>query len=274
MDLFEMLAAAFGIAMRLADLLLEYLKVIAWPLTVLALALLYKRPLIGMLGRLRKASGWGATVELENEARELADESAEIAGKTSEDQAEPSAADEPEQQTTQEATAPPEISSGADIQHALATAEALRQTVNALERAHEALVEHDRERTLQQRRPVFSDARTGRFVMNARWEELVKEAMAVGQHLGISRNQSRFIPALFQELVRRGLAAPETEDVAARLHNLRTMIRHSEDGIEHLSPTAIEDFIDTTTNLTTILRTVRQRLNQPHRDDPTSDPLP
>lgn len=69
LELLTSLADLFG---KGALLLLEYLKVLAWPLVVLTLALLYKRPLVSVLDRLRKASGFGAILELERDSQYLA----------------------------------------------------------------------------------------------------------------------------------------------------------------------------------------------------------
>lgn len=68
--LFDILSTLYGVAMDVLRLALDYLKVLVWPAAVLTLALIYKRPLVSVLERLRKASGFGVTVEAE--ARELA----------------------------------------------------------------------------------------------------------------------------------------------------------------------------------------------------------
>lgn len=67
----------FEVFMQLAQLLLDYLKVLAWPIAVLILALVYKRPIIGVLARLRKATGPGVALELD--ARELVQDARQIA---------------------------------------------------------------------------------------------------------------------------------------------------------------------------------------------------
>lgn len=69
LDFFVTLAELMG---KGALLLLEYLKVLIWPVVVLILASIYRKPLVSVLYRLRKASGLGATVELENQSLELA----------------------------------------------------------------------------------------------------------------------------------------------------------------------------------------------------------
>lgn len=68
-DLLTTFADLYG---KAALLLLEYLKVLAWPVLVLVLALMFKGPLVSMISRLRKASGFGASVELERDSQYLA----------------------------------------------------------------------------------------------------------------------------------------------------------------------------------------------------------
>lgn len=67
------LDATVDILIRLSQLLLEYLKVLAWPGVVLVLALVYRVPLVRILERLRKASGFGASLHLDRELERLAD---------------------------------------------------------------------------------------------------------------------------------------------------------------------------------------------------------
>jgi len=65
-------------AMEIAALVLEYLKVVMWPSVVVALALVYRRHLITVLERVRKASGFGASLELADRSLRLAEQSEEI----------------------------------------------------------------------------------------------------------------------------------------------------------------------------------------------------
>jgi hypothetical protein len=62
----------------IAELVLEYLKVLAWPAVVLGAVVLFRRSLIRLLGRIREASAFGATVRLEEEAEQVAEASRQI----------------------------------------------------------------------------------------------------------------------------------------------------------------------------------------------------
>ncbi|MGO9107715.1 MAG: hypothetical protein ACLP9L_00650 [Thermoguttaceae bacterium] len=57
--------------MDVATMILEFLKVLAWPVTALVLALLFRSPLSAMLARLRKAGfPGGVSIELQEEIQE------------------------------------------------------------------------------------------------------------------------------------------------------------------------------------------------------------
>lgn len=59
------------------DIVLRYLQVLAWPVVVFILALVYRSPIVMLLQRLKKYSGWGHSVELHDLLREAKDTSAE-----------------------------------------------------------------------------------------------------------------------------------------------------------------------------------------------------
>lgn len=65
MDLHALFNEAFSIVMQLATLTLGYVTVLAWPAAVLILALLYRRPLVNLINRIRKGSGPGFSFEAE-----------------------------------------------------------------------------------------------------------------------------------------------------------------------------------------------------------------
>lgn len=74
-DFITWLTAGFDVFMQLARLTLDYLKILAWPAVVLILALAFRKPLIGVLTRLHKASGLGMNIVL---TQEFADNAREI----------------------------------------------------------------------------------------------------------------------------------------------------------------------------------------------------
>ncbi|MBS0024120.1 hypothetical protein [Microbacterium paraoxydans] len=268
MDLPELLVVAFDVTMELANLLLEYLKVLAWPIAVITLALLYKRPLISVLDRLRKATGWGATLELENEARELADESAQLEIK--EGLVPSSTGDEtaldirgadrglPSDRTD---TAAPVIARDEPPMEGDSLTDDLRQVADS------AAATPSSPGTRQFR--VFTSQRSSRWNIIAAWDTLQHTANRLGHLLGLSPNHSRNISALTAHLANQGLVSTDTADLADRLYTLRSRLRYDD-----LPPLAIENFVDATQSMTDILEGVIDKLQRAHsrpaHNEPTS----
>lgn len=57
--------------MDVARLVLDYLRVITWPLIVLVCVLLFRKQLAVLIGRIKKFSGFGIDVEMESRARRV-----------------------------------------------------------------------------------------------------------------------------------------------------------------------------------------------------------
>lgn len=70
----ELLNAMFEAWMESAGLIVEYIKVVIWPAAIVSLILIYRRPLVDLIDRVREAEVLG--VSLKTEARDLAVESA------------------------------------------------------------------------------------------------------------------------------------------------------------------------------------------------------
>ncbi len=58
--------------MKIAQLVLEYVTVLAWPVVAVAALLVFRSDIKTLLSRVKKASGFGAEIELEAEARRVA----------------------------------------------------------------------------------------------------------------------------------------------------------------------------------------------------------
>lgn len=328
---FSLLAAAFDVAMQVAELALEYLKVLAWPMVVFTLALLYRRPLIALLARLRKATGWGATVELADEARQLADESAQIAAiqpsapaplyeldqdTTAEtaSEVEPEPAAEPDPSSEQPAattiapspdaksitrqTTPPSMTIDTErMVAAVRNAMAANATSIDIERLAAALrnaaPQIDTERLAAALRKSANIGFTPKSIrlneagywnstrkhsnrtrMLQAWDQLEHAALTVGDLIGVSKNHARHIPGLTSELAQRGLVNEATVDVAYRLYQLRSQIRHDAIDPDELTMPIITDFIEATDNLRRVLADLATKLqhNEPHPND--DDPNP
>lgn len=102
------LTAGFDAFMKLAQLNLEYIKALVWPLAILSLALIYRRPLTQLLGRVREASGWGVSVKAEADelaidaqiTRVIEETAARVARGTSNGEAQPAVGSEAKAEET------------------------------------------------------------------------------------------------------------------------------------------------------------------------------
>jgi hypothetical protein len=63
---------------EIAELVLEYVKVVAWPLVVVAGLFMFRRTIRSVLKRITEASGFGATLKLVTESIEVAERSEDI----------------------------------------------------------------------------------------------------------------------------------------------------------------------------------------------------
>ena len=232
------------------DIILEYLKVLAWPAIVLTLALIFRRPLIDIFKRLQKASGWGAQLELRQEIREVADDSsttpeaiaetAEAIAETADAAADPSPP-EPAQQPGKKPTTPAGRAirdiHGRDGKYTQATIKAGRA-------AAETILASPLKRKEYRARMLIT------------WYELEEVVERLGQHYGLPKGMRR-VHTLVRHLSSIGHISQELESVAIRLTMLRDRL---EDGAwEDLTPQAAEDFIVAARNIQTALERDEKR---------------
>lgn len=269
----------FDLFMQLSRLLLDYLKVIVWPAVVLTLVLVYKRPIIGVLARLRKASGLGYALELDAralaEAAELAEateDAAAVSGTppipdivgadggapvpdpafpTTNNEAQFSPTDTPEPETE-----PP----------ALSPFEAAQRELNSL------LAE---DRLESRYRIAWNEAwnrdRGIAFVLN-RWNTIAEAANTTADLLNLKPNL--LSPAHIAHLLsRRGYMSPNYAVITERLQRLRNDIVHAR---EEVTTDVIDDFAATSTLVREHFEKARRRilLDQKLLGNGDPDPTP
>lgn len=209
---------------EILDIILQYIKVLAWPIVVLILVLVYKRPIIGVLARLRKASGPGVALELD--ARELAEDAQEIAAV----------------EATHVIVTPP-----AEPDNTLGTADATPKADSPATGTSPASVQELRARHPEHDlrydtawgtlRPRSANAA---IVLSA-WSDVVDDATPVARALRLP-DGSWSIPHLATVLTQRGYISSSYPTIARRLQSLRNAVAAS-----HEPPTedAVVDFLST-----------------------------
>ncbi|MBS0024117.1 hypothetical protein [Microbacterium paraoxydans] len=244
--------------MELADwlsIVLEYLKVLAWPAMVLTLALIFRRPLIDILVRLQKASGWGAQLELRQEIREAAEDSATTPEAIIEAATEPPIAPPAEKPSATEQSAE-------SSKHKITPRSSLSDvrgrdgwrtdaSIEVGRAAVEALVKRDRDRAER------------RAVMLIRWYELEDVARRLGEKYGLPPHARR-VADVASFLATKKHFSPEIESVVERLTDIRERLNDA--GREDLTPQAANDFINATNNIRVAFERDEERYFPPADD--------
>lgn len=237
------------------DTVLEYLKVIAWPVVVLTLSLIYRKPLVGVLRRLHKAAGFGATVELEKsleqDARALNE--AVLPELTKSDPQGDAGAekDAPSVETSETETVPPASTSGPPATaksdwSAAATRAFWESNPEAAIRLGIAYPGDERYGTL--------DAERYGHMMLA-WAHLESKAVRLGELIGLSPSPARNLGVLSGKLLDRGLISHEGAEIARSLQRLRNDLVHEVDNIT-ISSLLTSDFVQTAEKLYVLFDTL------------------
>lgn len=237
---------------EILDIVLQYLKVLAWPLVVFTLALIYRKPVITLLQRLKKYSGWGQTVELGDEARTLKEQSEDVL----ERQTAPTVTEEAPETAPPAADAPTEQPPASD-------------TTPPAEAPHRVWqITHSRE---AKRADLFNklatlpstDFRTASHrAISRAWKSLLMTCGALANRLDLAPTSS--LNRVAYVLASRGLVDVETAQIAIRLTELYTELRETEGQGHNIY--VISDFVDTAENLQVLLEQVLADLgnNQPN----------
>ncbi|MFJ4996538.1 hypothetical protein ACIP5T_00150 [Microbacterium sp. NPDC088619] len=198
MDLFALLAAAFDVGMKLATLLLDYLKVIVWPAVVVWGLWMFRRQLRDFIDRVRSGKmGW---FEFETEMRHLSEKSEVLP----------------------------------DLAAAQASEEQRGEVPSTPEAPEPATL-------------------LGRMLLA--WSDLEVAAREAGIRRQKSAQFSRNLVVLFGALEHDGLISREAVSIARSLQRVRNSIVHRATETV-LTPQFVDDFTETTRNLTTILHAV------------------
>lgn len=283
MQLWEILAAGFEVFMKLAQLALDYLKVLVWPAVVFTLVLIYKRPLIGVLARLRKATAPGVAVELF--ADELAG-AAEQAAATEDVPAVPNeaavasgeaptgppggvAGTEPAQGRTHDIDdEPPKSPAGTSSAETTVDSYLVSAMQNLL--AEGRIAEGRRFSETLHTRPKWSwyqlsQRQTGLRPVDGAWRRLEREAYSVADLLGLPE-EKRTTSDTALELIRRKLLRPEYATILTGLQALRREILHADE------PPTVEvaaNFVSTAAIIAEQFTKARSRIKpETHLHDP------
>lgn len=309
MDLYELLAAFFDVAMRVANLLLEYLKVLVWPAAVLTLALIYRRPLISLLHRIREASGWGVSVKAEasdlavdaqvTRAVEEATVRSSQAVESTSPATPPAAEDtEPRPSTPRPNTPAEQTTSGPRPAHEPVEPETVPSATElgrthqvdqtTLDRIQRAMNDHNHEVTrfkLSRRRPenrtIFSWIPEAEFIeghsANQRtarvenaWLTLVGLAFTIGKTLNLP-GPERTPTNVVLNLAELGYVTVGPWRIAARLERLYDVIKSDPNPP---SAEVADDFVEAAHDLTSILVTVNERLKSSQALNANGEPQP
>lgn len=249
--LLDWIATGFDVFMELARLLLDFLKVLAWPSVVLILVLVYKRPIIGVLSRLRKATGPGVALELD--ARELAQDAQEVAaveastapavtkappspgeGDTPDDEKGPAPAIEDTEPAPQPDSAPPSF-------------EALYQSLRSRHPEYDLHYDPAWNTT----RPTNSNA----AIILSAWADVVDDAGQVAKVLHVP-NGEWSVPVITNILTELGYVPSAYQMIVRRLQSLRNKVGASQ---EPPTEDVVVDFLSTSLIVREQLQKARRR---------------
>lgn len=240
------------------DIILQYLKVLAWPLVVLILAIVYRRPIVTLLERLKKYSGWGQTVELGDFARDLNAKSAEVVAEVV--TAEPEESTTPTPETPSPPTADPPLRSY------------LVRPTPVLDDHQRALVNYLSNLDPQRFAP------TARDMIERAWSNVNEVANQIRRELDLSPWAAKGLTMFSHALVQMNLISIQTANLAAGLDELHRNIQRADD--DDITPYVVSDFVSTAENLQQALTQVRNTitldrlLNAPDPEEIVEDPSP
>lgn len=247
-DFISWLVASFDVFMQLARLLLDYLKVLAWPVVVLTLVLVYKRPIISVLARLRKATGPGYALELD--ARELVEaaEDADADARTSEP-ALPDIVGEDAGTAPHEEPPPATTNTPPTPQPAPTPAAAEVDSYKPNARWH-----------------FTSDYSPGWLAVDApaagiskilfAWNEVERRTAEIADMLSLPVN-ARSTRQVAKHLAARGYLTTANAEIASRLQNLRDRVVH---GREEVTDETVEAFMSASAIILKQLQRARRRI--------------
>lgn len=262
LDFFVTLAGLMG---KAALLLLEYLKVAAWPVVVVVLAFSYRGAIVDVLSRIREASVPGyklvMTQRLEHEVRDLNEKSVpeledvEDAPTATDDSASSGApGDEPSEPTASEKDGGDGVEAEASVPRSPVRAPRGYYRVKLPGFGFTADPERDEGRNY--------------WNMMTAWSRLESTAVQLGERLGLSPGPSRNLGFLGGQLLARKLISHEAVELGASLQDLRNRMVHELDRIMLTDWMAL-DFTATAGKLTRIYQDILDELDEPTAEVPS-----
>lgn len=250
------------------DIILQYLKVLAWPLVVFVLALVYRRPVITLLQRLKKYSGWGQTVELGDRARDLSEESLEVL--TEATPLEPVSPADPVDPVDPEGEERSQAGAEADSTSQRPDAGRFVSHRGRLNESQRILTSYlgslDHEHFPRAARRMIDDA----------WFDMKRMADRIASEVELQPWEAANLTVFAHSLAQRGLINPGASHIAQGLDELRRGIDRADDN--ELTVYVVRDFVDTAVNFTEALQqtlnAVRldRLMNEPDPDEGQDDP--
>lgn len=242
---------------RWLNLVLEFLKVLAWPGTALILACTFRRPIVEALRRLRKFSGMGFDARF---AGELADVAIDAEGL-------PELRDRPTESSPPHKSPSPSKGKPAEDQH-----RALDDPQTAMRDPEVAAVIEQTFRTAPPsrwaagvRHGYESSDRAAYGEMLIAWQRVERVAAVVGGLIGMSDTAARNMGTLSGRLVPHGFMSEETASIAIRLQRIRNQLVHDAERVE-FTPDLLTNFLDAASNLEDALEIIAAKLRHPSRN--------
>lgn len=229
---------------EILDTILQYLKVLAWPLIVLVLALVFRGPVVALLQRVKKYSAWGQTVELGEEARELKHDSDAVAEVVTSEATKPaSAGDQQPVESAGDASANGKAAAGAQLAPTGTAAQDAVSSLNRLKLFYR-LADID---------PTDFPTGARRAVARA-WKSLSERVDELALLLNLPWSGSKLNDVAIA-LVNRGLLNKNSALIAFRLTGLHNDLTRVSDA--DLNVQLVQDFMKSAQNLERIFVRVR-----------------
>lgn len=255
------------------DIILQYLKVLAWPLVVFTLAIVYRKPVITLLQRLKKYSGWGQTVELGDRARDLNLESVEVLSETLPPEPEPEPEPETEPGTgTGRADTPATRANVAGPPEAPSLSSYRIRTLPELD-ADERIIVHylgslDRQHFERAAQDMIENA----------WIGVERVARQIANEINLESWATKGLTMFSHGLATRNLISIQTANLAAGLDELHRNIQRA--SADELTPYVVSDFVSTSERLAQAMQqvlnsiTLNRLLDEADASEIQDDPSP
>lgn len=220
---------------QILEIALEYLKVLAWPIVVFTLALVYRKPLIAVLQRLKKYTGLGQTLILGEQARDIREDSEELLHTES-----TAAGQAPPQEAATDSDESTPAPTPADAGITPTRPDTRYVPTPAKQALFDQIANND---------PV-SLPTGARRAISAAWRDLYKTTQAIADWLDLEAKR-RNLTGVTTALVERKVLGGDAVTLAFRLTELHDALLHQPD--EDFSLEALVNFLQASDNMGKLL---------------------